>query len=293
MISEVFHWEMASRVAARAEIHQAAALACAHLPKGKTASSRQNLERVLVAMAEGALIPESGPVRTAGLGNLLRKFKQIVSAVKHYPSLWGKVKELLGVESIDELPGRFKELAKEGYKWLKKAIHHAFEIWPLKIYTFPEAKLLSVNKLLEKLTKLSPRFEKFLQDNVKPRVDQFDIWLKKHLPHLSKVVMVAIYIWIWLNVVEFEWDLKSLLEAATGTLSLSDLLTSLPGSVIGFLMNSLGFGTFSLLPIAFAARLAFVLAARYVEYDGGFKLNHANLQKDFGISPEEAASVVG
>ena len=291
MISEVLHREMASRVAARAEIRNAAFLACAHVPKGKTASSRLNLERALVAMAEGALIPESGPVRTAGLGNLLKKFKQIVSAVKHYPNLWEKVKELLGVESIDELPGRLKELAKEGYKWLKKAIHHAFETWPLKIYTFPEAKLLSVNKLIEKLMKISPRFEKFLHDKVKPHVDQFDIWMKKNLPHLSKVAMVAIYIWIWLNVTEFEWDLKSLLEAATGTLSLSDLLTSLPGSVIGFLMNSLGLGTFSLLPVAFVARLVFVMSARYIEYDGGFKLNHTNLHKDFGFEPEALAEI--
>jgi hypothetical protein len=132
----------------------------------------------------------------------------------------------------------------------------------------------------------SPAFKKFLADTVKPRVDQLDAWLQKYLPTVSKVVMVAIYVWIWINVVEFEWDLKGIIDAATGALSLSDLLASLPGSILGALMKSLGFGTFTLLPAAYAVRLALVVSRRYVSWTGsGFAFDADKLRADFGLDP--------
>lgn len=270
------------------EIRKCASEACSKLARGRTASSREPLERALVAMAEGALIPADGsPVRKEAFAGLLRKFKQVVDAVRHSPGLWEQVKKLLGVESLDELPGKLQALARDGFHYLQKALHSAFEKWPLKLYTLPENKLLSFNALIEKLVKMSPRFEKFLHSHVKPKIDQFDHWMKEHLPHLSKLLMVAIYIWIWLNVTEFEWHLKDLMSAATGALSLSDLLVSLPGSILGFLMNSLGFGTFTLLPATIAARILVLIAARYIDYGGGFRINYDKLSEDFGI-PKEA-----
>lgn len=277
------HAEMARRVALRFEIRKAASSACSRLPKGRTASSRAPVERMLIAMGEGALLPENGPTGKLAFANILRKFKQVVDSVRHAPKLWDHFKTLIGVESLDELPGKLKEMASTGFHALQKAFHSAFEKWPLKLYTIPEGKLLSVNKLLEKLLKLAPGFERWLHTNVKPKVDQFDHWLKEKLPHFSKIVMVSIYIWIWLNVVEFEWNLKDLLAAAAGSLSLSDLLASLPASIIGFLMNSFGFGTFTLLPVALAARILVLLAARYIEYDGGFRINYEKISADFKI----------
>jgi len=46
-----------------------------------------------------------------------------------------------------------------------------------------------------------------------------------------------------------------------GRISLFDLLVSLPGSGLGFLMNGFGLGTFTLLPAALAARLLVAMAA--------------------------------
>jgi len=285
VIREALLSEMAGRVAARHEIRIAAKRACFSI--NRTASANGLLERCLVAMAEGALVPEDGsPVRTAGFANLARRLKQMAVMVGKFPKLWERVKEFLGVESLADLPGRITELAKEGYKALKRLIDKAFSVWPLKLYTLPESKLFSLNALLEKIADASPAFKNFLTDTVKPRVDQFDAWLKKYLPAISKVVMVAIYVWIWLNVVEFEWDLKGIIDAATGTISLSDLLTSLPGSILGALMNSLGLGTFTLLPAAYAVRLALVISRRYVTWTGsGFSFDAEKLREDFKFSP--------
>ena len=273
-----------SRVAARHMIRLAARDACRTTFRTRTASVDMT-ERVFVAMAEGALIPADGsPVRTAGLMDLPRKLVEFAREVKRAPGIWEKVKVLLGVESLTDLPGRLKELAKEGYDYLRKLVDKAFEKWPLKLYTLPENKIIGINAILEKIAARFPQFENWLKESVKPRVDQLDEWLKKHVPTVSKVLMVGIYIWIWLNVVEFEWDLKGILEAATGKLSLSTLLASLPGSAIGAMMNSLKLGTFTLLPAAFAVRLLYLMSKRYLTWTGsGFELEWDKLREDFGI----------
>ena len=280
-----------SRIAARHFVRLAARDACRTTFRTRTASVSLT-ERVLIAAAEGALIPDDGSsVRMAGLMDLPRKLVEFAKVVKRFPNLWEKVKDFLGVESLSDLPGRVKELAKQGYAALHKLVAAAFEKWPLKLYTLPENKLFSVNKVIEKLMARFPQFETFLKDSVKPRVDQFDEWLKKHLPTVSKALMVAIYIWIWLNVVEFEWDLKGIIEAATGKLSLSTLLSSLPGSGIGALMNGLKLGTFTLLPAAFAVRLLFLMSRRYLTWTGsGFEFDWDKLNEDLGlgVNPDEA-----
>lgn len=280
-----------SRVAARHFIRLAARDACRKTFRTRTASVNMT-ERVFVAMAEGALIPADGsPVRTAGLMDLPRKLVEFAREVKRAPGIWEKVKDLLGVESLTDLPGRLKELAKEGYGYLRKLVDSAFEKWPLKLYTLPENKIIGVNAILEKIAARFPQFERWLKESVKPRVDQLDEWLKKHVPTVSKVLMVGIYIWIWLNVVEFEWDLKGLLEAATGKLSLSTLLASLPGSAIGAMMNSLKLGTFTLLPAALAVRLLYLMSKRYLTWTGsGFELDWDKLREDFGVEVEGFAT---
>ncbi len=284
MIHEALLADMAERVAARHEIRLAAKTACVSV--NRTASANGLLERCLVAMAEGALLSDDGSVRTAGFANLARRLKQMAKMVDKFPKLWERVKEFLGVESLTDLPGRIVELAKEGYKALRKAVDKAFSVWPLKLYTLPESKLFSLNTVLEKLMDASPAFKQFLTDTVKPRVDQFDKWLKEYLPTISKVVMVAIYIWIWLNVVEFEWDLKGIIDAAMGTLSLADLLASLPSAALGAMMNPLGVGTFTLLPAAYAVRLMLVISRRYVTWTGsGFTFDAEKLRADFGMDP--------
>lgn len=243
--------------------------ASAALPKRRVASIPKISRQHLISLTEAFYVPFH---KRIAFTSILKKMKSIVDLAKKAPKLWQRLKDILKLDSITSLPSRLKDLAKRGYQALKKAIHKAFSTWPLKLYTLEKGKLKSFNDLLDSLIAKHPNFKKFLQQRVKPKVDLFDQWLKKHLPTVSKILMVAIFIWIWLNVVEFEWDMKALTEAVTGHLSLSDLLASLPGSALGFMMNAFGFGTFTLLPISIAARILFLLREGYADYKSG-KLN--------------------
>ena len=220
-------------------------------------------------------------------GQLLRRLKDLVVQFTKAPMVWEKFKQLLGVKDLTDLPGLVRDLAKRGYGALRGLVVKAFSKFPLKIYTLEHSKLLSLNALIEKLLKKFPRFHNWIITKAKPRVDQFDQWLKEHLPGVSTVLLVAVYFFIWFNVQEFEWDLKGLMDALTGAISLSDLLLSLPSSALGLLLNSLGLGTFSLLPVAFIARLVVLLAARYLEWTGkGFRFNRKQWETDFGVPAE-------
>jgi hypothetical protein len=234
---------------------------------------------VLEAFADGFWI--SSPHSKVAFGGLVRKLRDLVRVFTKAPRLWEKFKQTIGVSKLSDLPGAIRDLAKKGYAVLKKAVGKAFKTWPLKIYTLPQDKLWSINDIIEKIVDQSPAFKRFLSQKVRPRVDQLDQWLRKYLPGISTVAMVAIFIWIWLNVVEFEWDLHALSQVLIGQITLADLLASLPGSAIGFLMNSLGLGTFTLLPATIIARLLFLLYKRYVTWDGGrFRVDWDLLKKD-------------
>lgn len=273
------------QVAARYTIRDAARRACRATFRVRTASTDLT-EQILVACAESALIPDDGSqVRVAGLMDIPRKMLEVAKVAKKFPALWDKVKDFLGVSSLSDLPGRMRELVKEGYAALRKVVGHLFNTWPLKLYALPENKVFSVAAVLDRIMKAHPGFAKWLDGNVKPRVDQFDRWLRESLPTISKVLMVAIYVWVWVNVTEFEWDMKGILDAATGHLTLFELLKSLPGSVLGAVLGSLNLGTFTLLPAALAARLMFLIGHRYVSWSGsGFVFDTDKLRADFGIS---------
>jgi len=242
-------------------------------------SVRDLTPEVLEAFAVGFYLPlHRGKV---AFGSLTRKLKEMSKAFSRYPKLWQQFKDTIGVQGMLDLPGAIRQLAKDGYKVLKRSIDKAFNVWPLKLYLLPENKALSVNTMIEKLMNQFPRFKDALTRNVKPRVDQFDHWLREHLPVVSRVLMVAIFIFIWLNVVEFEWDIHALVQVMAGQLTLADLLASLPGSALGALMNGLGLGTFSLLPLTIIARLMWLTSKRYLIWTGrGFELNWDNLAAD-------------
>jgi hypothetical protein len=241
---------------------------------------------VLQAFVEGFYLPlHQGKVAFRGL---VRKLKQLVKAFKRLPKLWTKFKQAIGVEKITELPRAIKDLAKRGYKALRKALAKIFDHWPLKIFTIDKGRLLGVSDLINKLIGRFPRFQQWMKEKVSPKLADFDTWLRKKSPILSGILMVAIYIWIWLNVVEFEWDFKGLMDAATGALTLPTLLASLPGSVLGFLLNAFQFGTFTLLPVVLAARILWLLAHKYIRWSGrGFEVNEDMLAKDLEVRPEE------
>lgn len=189
-----------------------------------------------------------------------------------------------------DLPGAIKNLAAVAVKWLRKILHKLFDTWPLKIYTLEKGKLASFNTLLDKLVSKSPKLRQVLQAAAS-KIGSFGETLRHYAPHIVGVAMVAIYIWVWLNVVEFEWDMKALVDAVTGAMTFPDFLSSLPGSAFGFLLNFFGFGTFTLLPIAIVARVLYLLQHRYIEWSGGgftvdWELVKADFNVDMSLLPE-------
>ncbi len=237
---------------------------------------------VVAAFAEGFYLPtHKGRV---AFGTLTKKLKELVGAFRKAPKLWEHFKGMLSVSSLMELPGAIKKLAAEGYKLFRKAIGKLFSYWPLKLYTLPHSQLFSFNTLIGKLLDKAPALKRALEAGAR-KIGGFGEMLRKKAPMITGIAMAAIYIWIWMSVVEFEWDLHSLTNAVTGSLTFHDFLASLPGSIFGAILNTLNLGTFTLLPYAIAARFLWLLANRYLEWTGrGFRWNAKALEEDFGIS---------
>jgi hypothetical protein len=272
--------ELAQRIADRHMVRMAARkVASSSTFRRRQASLRDLDAEVLVAFGEGFYLPMHGG--RVAFGGLVKKLKELSRAFTKAPKLWEQFKRTIGVTSMAELPGAIRRLAKDGYKVLQRAVGKAFSVWPLKLYTLPENKVLGINHIISKLVDQFPAFKRYLQQNVKPKVDQLDRWLRKYLPGVSTVMMVGIWIFIWMNVVEFEWDLHSFAQVLSGQLSLADLLASLPGSALGAMMNGLGLGTFTLLPATIVARLLWLTAKRYLVWTGrGFEISWDNLVSD-------------
>ena len=266
------------RVAARYRIRQAAYWAAAELQRGpRTASSHEMTGDVLAAFGEAFYLTPHG--KQAGLGslrNLAKRLKQLGKLFTKAPRLWEKFKRLVGIESLTDLPRALKDLAQRGFAALKKVVQRMFSTMPLKIYTLRGG----LNDVLSQVLRQVPGLEKFLR-RVKGKGDELGRWLKEKAPALSSVLIVAIFLFIWLNVVEFEWNLNDLTDALMGNIGLGDLLASLPGSAIGFLMNSLGFGVFTLLPATIVLRVLWLMHKGYLVWDGRrFDLDEVALQRD-------------
>lgn len=236
---------------------------------------------VVAAFAEHFYLPQhEGRV---AFGGLVRKLKQLVDGFKHLPGLWDKFKKAIGVESLADIPGAIKDLAGVAKKAIKQVLHKLFDNWPLKLYTLEKGKILVFNQMLDKFISKSPTLKRAL-DTAATRIGEFGEMVRKRAPHIVGAVMAAIYIWVWLNVVEFEWNLKALVDAVSGMLTFPEFMASLPGSAFGFLLNAFGIGTFTILPFAIVARVLYLLQHRYVEWTGrGFRVDWSLMKSDFNI----------
>ena len=265
--------DKSSRIVIRKQMARTAAM---------SVCSSTGFQREIIASIAENFYSDTSLQKTAFLG-MTRKLGQIVEAFKKAPDLFKAFKKAVGIESLADIPGAIKRLAESAKKVLGSAIHKMFESWPLKIYTLDKGKLTSFNKIIESILDKSPKLKGFLESATR-KISDFGEMIRKQAPRIIGVVMLGVYIWVWLNVTEFEWDLKSLADAVSGRLTFPDFMASLPGSAFGLLLNGFGFGTFTLLPYTIAARFLYLLANRYIEWDGnGFSLVRENLQKDFGI----------
>lgn len=273
------------RIADRHLVYLAALEACRST--GVRLASAGLTPAVVAAFGEHFYLPQyEGRV---AFGSLVKKLKRLVDGFKHVPRLWDKFKKALGVESILDLPGAIKNLATMAVKGIRKVLHKLFDTWPLKIYTLEKGKLASFNSMLDALVSKSPKL-KHLLGSAASKIGDFGEMVRQHAPRVVGVMMVAIYIWVWLNVVEFEWDLKALVNAVSGALTFPDFMASLPGSAFGFLLRFFGFGTFTLLPAAILVRILYLLKHRYISWTGTwFKVDWAMVKADFNVDMPEIA----
>jgi len=269
------------RLADRYMVRMAATAACAG--SGTRLASSGLTPNVVAAFAEHFYLPQyQGRV---AFGGLLRKLKQLVEVFKKAPALWEKFKNLIGIKSLLDIPRAIKDLAAKAKKALRGLIHKMFDSWPLRIYTLEKGKLKSFNDMISGLMAKSPKLKKVLDAGIS-HLGSFGEMIRQHAPHIMGVLMVGIYIWVWMNVTEFEWDFKGLTDAVTGALSFPEFLATLPGSAFGGVLNIFGFGTFTLLPLAVAARVLYLLQHRYIEWTGRwFAVNWDLMKKDFNLEP--------
>lgn len=256
--------------------------------------ARENTSSTLVAFAEAFWFPASEDLNRehyrkmafgGGLRDMAKRLKQLGAAFTKAPRLWESFKRAAGIKSLSDLPRALKDLANKGKKALRKGLSRLFDTMPLRIYTLKGAGL---NDLLTKVVQQVPELERVL-GQIKGKADQFGDWLRDRLPVVSTAVIVAVFIFIWLNVVEFEWNLRDLTAAIAGQITLGDLLASLPGSALGFLMNGLGLGTFTLLPATIVARVVWLWSKGYIKWTGRwFDLNVPALERD-GFTVESFA----
>jgi hypothetical protein len=273
---------LADRYLVRLAAHEACASSSVRL------ASAGLTPEVVAAFGEHFYLPQyQGRV---AFGGLVRKLRKLVEAFRKAPRLWEQFKRLLGIKSLADIPKAIKDLAAKAGKYLRGLIRKLFDTWPLKLYTLEKGKLKSFNDMLDGLLSKSPRLKAALSKAV-GKFGDFGEMVRQKAPRVMGALMVGIYIWVWLNVVEFEWDFKGLMDAVTGALTFPEFLATLPGSAFGALLNIFGFGTFTLLPLTIAARVLYLIQYRYVSWTGrGFTVDWKLMQQDFGVGPEAAAA---
>lgn len=236
----------------------------------RQASLRDFTPEVLAAFGEGFI---QGHIKTAFLGQISKRMKQLWGLVKRAPELWTKIKELLGIEKLTDIPKKIKAWAKQGYDALKKSFGYLLKNNPVTaLYFVPKDKMPGVTDVLGRLADSSPKLSKLLQSAGRgvQRLDQF---LAKHkaLKIASAPLKAAIFIWIWLNVAELSWDIPGLIAGFTGQISVGELLASLPESGLGLVVALLfpALGTFALLPVTIIGRVLWLLAKKLASWIPG------------------------
>jgi len=230
----------------------------------------------------------------------MKKLGQLIELFKKIPKLWSLFKAKLGVKSLSDLPRAIERWISKGRDFLKRVLTKMFQFPPLSIYTLGVSQKLLLQTWIEYLVDRFPRFKEWLKNKAKPRVDQFERWFRESLPVISGMIIAAIALWLWWEVVEYEWNLQDLLsyltDAFTGRVTLADLLSYLPGFGVGFILRLLGIGwdnPFSLWPPLLVAQIVVLLSNRYLIWTGkGFKLNEDQIRKDFDTASESIRGLI-
>jgi len=310
---------LASRVAARYLIRQASREAYAlsiGFRRGRTAALHDFTPEVVEAFGQGFVEPLARRrVTAAGVAG---KIKNLVSLIAKAPQLWAQLKAHLfgdappweGLKSIPAivkwLPGKLHQLVASCTKLFGKFVEKLFGYNPFSLLAAGPKRLMSVNDFLNRLLgclkNLAPQalkdFAHKIGGHIEGHLLSFAQWAKENTPRIveigskilnSPLVLWPVYWFIWYNVQEFEWDMKSLAKAAVGDMSFADLWASLPGSAIGRAVSAAtGFalGNYALLPYAILLRISWAISMHYLERHGiEIVPNWHKMEAAFGLEP--------
>lgn len=249
------------------------------------------------ALVEGLWESRIGSTDREAAFGALRAVKRLLGLLKKAPGrAWAALSQALGLgemegmgftDKVKHIAGRARDLAKRGKAALGKALQKIKETFPLNLYFLPDKKAPSLTDMLARIAKKSPKIWGMLQ-KVKGGADVVDKWMRKYFPRLSRVLLGAVYIFVWANVAELSWDLEGLLAGFTGAITLPDLLASLPESAIGKLAALFGLG-YGALPVTIILRIVWLVANHYIEWTGrGFRVRWERM----GVAePDEAVAV--
>ena len=230
----------------------------------------------IVALAEGFWETRVGSTSHEAAAGILAGVKKLLDLLKSAPKrAWEALKHALGLEDLESMgwvqklkaiASRAKQLVADGKRYLGKVFKKISEIFPLNLYFMPKNKAPSITDLLVRIAKKSPKIWAMAQ-KVKGGIEVIDKWMHKYLPTLRRVALAAIFAFVWFNVAELSWDLEGLINGFMGSISLSDLLLSLPESALGLLAAGFGLG-YGALPITLLIRVVWLVANHYLEWTG-------------------------
>jgi hypothetical protein len=234
------------------------------------------------ALVEGFFESRVGSTDREAALSAMKAVTRLMGVLKKAPGrVWAAISQALGlgemegmgfIDKVKHLASRARDLAKRGKDALGKLLKKASQIFPLSLYFIPKGKAPSLTDLMVRIAKKSPMVWNLLQ-KVKGGAAVVDKWLKKYFPRSSRVLLGAIFIFVWFNVAEISWDFEGLLAGFTGAISLPDLLSSLPESAVGWLAAMFGLG-YGALPVTIIVRLVWLVAHHYIEWTGrGFRIN--------------------
>jgi len=231
-------------------------------------------EQVL-AIAEAFWEPRLATDKQA-FGGIMRAVGKLLKLVKRAPRAWPAIQKALGLDEMEGLSliekgkilgTKLKELAKEGKRALGKILKGASAHFPLSLFFTPKNKLPGLTDLMVRILDKVPWAKKAL-GKIHAGSVKVDDFFKKYLPHLRRPLYGAIFVWIWFNVAELSWDLQGLIAGFTGSISLPELLASMPESGIGLIAASFGLG-YGALPVTLIARFIWLVANHYLEWIPG------------------------
>ena len=250
----------------------------------RTASASRIAHRYLIRTSMDRRANQLVSAFSERKASVLSRIRELGNILTKFPKAWEIIRRVLGISSIQDI----KSIAASAKSVLRKILTRLRETFPLNLFFDGKRKMPSLTEILAKIAKRSPTLDKVMK-GVKAGADWIDRMLKKHLPTLSKPLLAAIFIYVWVNVTEISWDLEGILKGFMGQVSLSELFGSLPESGIGALISLTGVGTFYFVPISIVARISWLVANHYITWENGSVIVH---WEKMGVNlPDEIAIV--